>query len=107
MAIYYTNETMREDNKNRFVFILYSFVRGIKSTKFDSDKVFEKLNAGGFPDKQRARAELVQFLEDERQPRIRYDGSTNTVNLTDDGLKWAEQVKDKPPYLEYRSLING
>jgi hypothetical protein len=82
-------------------------VGGIKSTTFDSDKVFEKLKVGSFADKQRARAELVQFLEDEPQPRIRYDGYNNRVNLTDQGLQWAEQVKDRPPCLDYRSLLNG
>jgi hypothetical protein len=52
--------------------------------------------------KLKIKTELVQFLEDEPQPRIRDDGSTNTVNLTDQGLQWAERMKDKPPYLEYR-----
>ena len=107
MALFYTNQSMLEDHKNRFICILYYLARGIKSTKFDSDKVFEKLHANGFTDKHGARAELIQFLQDELQPRIQYDGSTNTVNLTDQGLRWAEGVKDKPPYLEYRPLLNG
>jgi hypothetical protein len=106
MAIY-TNETMLEDHKNRFVIILYFLARGIKSTKFDSDKVFENLKAYGIGDKFRARAELIQFLPDEPQSRIQYDGSNNTVNLTDQGLQWAQQVEDKPPYLEYRYLQNN
>ena len=106
MAILYSNETILKDHKNRFVCILYSLAKGIKSTKFDSDKVFEKLKAEGFADQHRARAELIQSLQDEPQPRIQYDGSTNTVNLTDQGLKWAQQVKDTSPYLEYRYLQN-
>jgi hypothetical protein len=93
-------------HQSLFVCILYFLAKGIKSTKFDSDKVFEKLKAEGFGDKYRARAELIQFLQDEPQPRIQYDGSNNTVNLTNQGLQWAQQVKDKPPYLEYRYLQN-
>jgi hypothetical protein len=57
--------------------------------------------------KLKIKTELVQFLEDESQARIRYDGFANTVNLTDQGLQWAERMKDKPPYLEYRPLLNG
>jgi hypothetical protein len=107
MAIYYTNDTMREDHKDRFVSILYFLTRGIKSTKIDSDKVFDNLKAGGFRDRHRARAELVQFLEDVPLPRIKYDGSNNAVNLTDQGLKWAEHVKDRSLYIEYRTLMYG
>jgi hypothetical protein len=57
--------------------------------------------------KLKIKTELVHFLEDEPQARIRYDGFANTVNLTDQGLQWAERMEDKPTYLEYRPLLNG
>lgn len=38
-------------HQSLFVCILYFLAKGIKSTKFDSDKVFEKLIAEGFGDK--------------------------------------------------------
>ena len=38
-------------HQSLFVCILHFLAKGIKSTKFDSDKVFEKLIAEGFGDK--------------------------------------------------------
>jgi hypothetical protein len=57
--------------------------------------------------KLKIKTELVQFLANELQARIRYDGFANTVNLTDHGLQWAERMKDKPTYLEYRPLLKN
>jgi hypothetical protein len=65
MAVSYTNDFTREDHGNLFVCVLYFFA-SIKNIPFDSDKVYSKLPIGGFNNKEQARAELVQFLEDER-----------------------------------------
>jgi hypothetical protein len=98
---------MCKHHGDRFVCILYFYAKGIKNRPIDSDKIFAKLPTGGFSDKLQARAELVQYLEDEIQPRIEYNGSNNMVNLTDVGLQWTKSVSDKPPYLDYRYLLNN
>jgi hypothetical protein len=85
---------------------LYFIAEGIKNRPFNSDRVYGELPAGGLIDKEQARAELIQFLEGEPAPQVQYDSSTNMVKLTDHGLQWAQQVKDKQPYLEYRHLQN-
>jgi hypothetical protein len=107
MAESYTNESVLRDHGDRFVCILFYLGRGIKGRPFDSDRIFDRLPTGAFIDKSQARAELVQHLEDERPPRIEYDGSKNTVTITDQGLQWAKRVCDKPPYLEYLNVRNG
>jgi hypothetical protein len=59
-------------------------------TPVDSDNIFSKLPTTAFGDenKPQARAELVQHLRLEKQPRIEYNGSNNRARLTDYGLRW-------------------
>jgi hypothetical protein len=104
MAVSYTNEHTRKDHGDRFVCVLFYLARGIRDKGFDSDKIFSKLPTGAFNDKEQARMELVQYLQDQRPLRIEYDRNNNIVRLTDEGLRWANQVRDSPPCLEYRHL---
>src|SRR5918999_3870783 len=99
----YTSQIMLEDHGNRFVVVTYFLSKDIVGRPFDADRVYSLLEMGGFNDNpQQARAELVQFLERQQPPRVRYDGAHNTVSLTDAGLQWGNENGDKPPYLEYR-----
>jgi hypothetical protein len=103
----YTSQIMLEDHGNRFVAVTYFLSKDVVGRPFDADRVFGELGMGGFDDNpQQARAELVQFLERQQPPRIKYDESHNTVSLTDAGLQWGKEDGDKPPYLEYRHLRN-
>ena len=107
MAVSYTNEHTRRDHGNRFVCVLFYLARGIRDRGFNSDKIFAMLPTAAFDDKEQARAELVQYLQDQRPPRIEYDRTNNMVRLTDDGFGWANQVRDRPPCLEFRYLQNS
>jgi hypothetical protein len=69
---------MLEDHGNRFVAVLYFLSRGIVGRPFDVDRVYARLEMGGFDgNPQQARAELVQFLERQQPPRIQYDRTHN------------------------------
>jgi hypothetical protein len=98
---------MRSDHGDRFVCVLFYLARGIRDRGFNSDKIFSMLPTSAFDNKEQARAELVQFLQDQRPSRIEYDRTNNMVRLTDDGLRWANQVRYRPPCLEYRHLQNS
>jgi hypothetical protein len=103
----YDSDQRLEDHGNRFVCILFNLAKGITDRSFDSDKVYSKLGVAGFDDQQQARAELVQFLRQQNPQRVTYNGSNNTVSLTIEGLQWAKQECDRPPYLDYRYLRNS
>ena len=90
-----------EFHSNIFVCVLYRRAKGIIDRSFDSDKVFDGLKMEGFPDRQQARAELVQFLQQEQPSRINYDRNDNTVKLTQQDVYWAKQQCDKAPYTNY------
>jgi hypothetical protein len=94
---------MLEDHANRFLCVLYFLARGIKDRSFDSYKVFGKLGLGAFADKEQARAEIIQFLQ--QQKNIRYDGTYNTVSLDTEGLNWAERECHKDPYMQYKVFL--
>lgn len=97
---YGSNRALLEGDANRFLCVLYFLARSIMDRSFNSDNIFTKLGLEGYSDKEQARAEIVQFLQ--QQQKIKYDRTNNTVSLDNEGLNWAKRNCDKPPYLQYK-----
>jgi hypothetical protein len=106
MVSYDGNPDMLRDHGNRFVCILFFLAGGVRGRPFDTEKVYSEIGAGAFNDKPQAIAELIQFLEREKPPKIQYNGGTNMVSLTDKGLEWAKECNDNPVFIQYRHLQN-
>jgi hypothetical protein len=100
MVAAYSNPKILEDHSKIFLCVLYFLGRGILDRSFDCDKVFDGIKTTAFTDREQARAEIVQNLQ--KQRRIEYDGTNNTVRLGQEGLNWAKSECDKPPYLNYK-----
>jgi hypothetical protein len=102
----YDRPELLEDHGDRFVCILFFLAKGIRGRPLNADKVFDELGMEGFNDQPQARAELVQFLEQQRLQRIQYDAATNMVRLTDQGLDWARECNSNTVFIQYRHLQN-
>lgn len=106
MVSYDDKPEMLQDHGNQFVCILFFLAKGIRGRPLNADKVFDELGMEGFNDQPQARAELVQFLEQQQPQRIQYDGANNMVRLTDQGLEWARVCNSDPVFIQYRHLQN-
>jgi hypothetical protein len=106
MVSYDDNPELLEDHGDRFICILFFLAKGVRGWPLNADKVFDELGMEEFKDQPQARAELVQFLEQQQPQRIQYDGATNMVRLTDQGLEWARECNSNTVFIQYRHLQN-
>ena len=106
MVSYDDKPELLEDHGDRFVCILFFLAQGVRGWSFNADKVFDELEMEGFDDQPQTRVELVQFLEQQQPQRIQYEGATNMVRLTDQGLEWARECNSNPVFIQYKHLQN-
>ena len=106
MVSYDGNPDMLRDHGDRFICVLFFKARGVRGMPFNADKVYSEIGAGAFDDQTQAIAELIQFLEQQNPPRIQYNGGTDMVSLTNQGLEWARECNNNPVFIQYRHLQN-